>query len=171
MNYQRQYDALIFRARNRQKPEGYVERHHVVPTALNGKNEPGNLVQLTAREHYLAHLILAKIHGGPMWRAFYLMSNRMSRKGSRLYEMARLEFSLSQTGDLHPMRRLPILAENHRKFMKGENNPARREEVRAKMRIVNRGENNPMFGKGGGFKGKKHTDETKAKITGRPKKV
>ena len=62
MNYSNHYGALIERARVRKTPDSYVERHHVVPKCLGGSDEPGNLVFLTAEEHFVAHQLLAKIH-------------------------------------------------------------------------------------------------------------
>ena len=64
MNHQKTYDRLIEKARARglTRKDCYVESHHVVPRAEGGGDEPGNLVNLTAREHYVAHLLLAKIY-------------------------------------------------------------------------------------------------------------
>ena len=62
MNYQKIYDNLISRAQMRCKPEGYVERHHIVPRCLGGGDEKSNMIVLTAPEHYLAHQLLVKIH-------------------------------------------------------------------------------------------------------------
>lgn len=61
MNYQRHYDLLIDRARNR-IIDGYSERHHVIPRCLGGNNKKENLVRLTPEEHYLAHQLLIKIY-------------------------------------------------------------------------------------------------------------
>ena len=61
MNYQRIYDQLIDRARNR-VPDGYVERHHVIPRCMGGSDEADNLVALYPEEHFLAHVLLVKIH-------------------------------------------------------------------------------------------------------------
>ena len=61
MNYQHHYNLLIERQKNRIL-EGYVERHHIVPRCLGGKDLPENLVDLTAREHYVQHQLLAKIY-------------------------------------------------------------------------------------------------------------
>lgn len=36
--------------------------HHIIPKCLNGTDESSNLTRLTAREHYIAHLLLVKIH-------------------------------------------------------------------------------------------------------------
>lgn len=61
MNYQKHYDALIDRARNREQT-GYTEKHHVVPRCLNGTDDDANLVRLTASEHFVAHQLLVKIY-------------------------------------------------------------------------------------------------------------
>ena len=41
---------------------GYTEKHHILPKCLGGTESQDNLVELTAREHYLAHWLLAKWH-------------------------------------------------------------------------------------------------------------
>lgn len=62
MNYHRHYDLLIARAQNRVKPVGYVERHHILPRCMGGGNAKTNIAVLTAREHFVAHLLLVKMH-------------------------------------------------------------------------------------------------------------
>ena len=63
MNYQKIYDQLI--AKRQQNPiskkNGYCERHHIIPKSLGGLDDDSNKVNLTAREHYIAHLLLVKI--------------------------------------------------------------------------------------------------------------
>lgn len=61
MNYQLTYDALIHRAKLR-AITGYTERHHIVPKCLGGDDHSGNLVNLTAKEHFVAHHLLFRIH-------------------------------------------------------------------------------------------------------------
>jgi hypothetical protein len=61
MNYQEHYDRLISRARNR-KLDCYSESHHIIPRCMNGTDDKDNLVRLTAREHFIAHLLLVKIY-------------------------------------------------------------------------------------------------------------
>lgn len=57
---------------------GYVEKHHILPSSIfpEYKKEAWNIVELSAREHYIAHYILMKAFGGSMSIAFNLMSNR-----------------------------------------------------------------------------------------------
>ena len=61
MDYKKHYDLLIDRGRNRNL-EGYKETHHVLPRCLGGTDDPDNLVDLTAEEHFLAHQLLVKIY-------------------------------------------------------------------------------------------------------------
>ena len=94
MNYQKVYDNLIAKCQARQFVDGYKERHHIIPKSLGGSNDSSNLVDMTAREHFVAHFLLAKLHGGNQW----LSINRMRGNddfyiNSRLYEVARREIA------------------------------------------------------------------------------
>lgn len=90
MNYHRIYSDFI-KDRRAKEPtlEGYVERHHILPRTLGGGDEPRNLISLTAEDHFFAHLLLAKMHGGKLWSpvAFMVGGHRKdyrpikSRKG------------------------------------------------------------------------------------------
>ena len=91
MNYSKHYNHLISRAKERTL-EGYKESHHIIPKCLGGTDDPANLVNLTAREHFLAHILLAKIYGGTLWHAVNLMG-RQKKYTNRLYERARIEHS------------------------------------------------------------------------------
>lgn len=85
MDYQKVYNQIIERGqleleyRKEKKEEGeYFEGHHIIPTCLGGKglssdwNHP-NIVPLTAREHFIVHWLLARLHGGVLWQAFWWM--------------------------------------------------------------------------------------------------
>lgn len=63
--YSRIYFLIIERAKLRTlSPEVYVERHHIIPKSLGGDNTKFNLVSLTAREHFICHLILPRMTTG-----------------------------------------------------------------------------------------------------------
>jgi hypothetical protein len=92
MNYQKIYDGLIAQCQARQSLAGYKERHHIIPKSLGGSNNTSNLVDLTAREHFIAHFLLAKLHGGNQWSSIKRMrGNDDFYINSRLYEVARRE--------------------------------------------------------------------------------
>lgn len=74
MNYERIYSEFIADRLTKQpvKPE-YFEKHHIVPRSLGGGNEQSNLIRLTPEDHFFAHLLLAKTHGGKMWAPIAFM--------------------------------------------------------------------------------------------------
>lgn len=64
MDYQKIYDNLINKRKTVLLDENvYGENHHIVPKCMGGSNDKENLVRLTAKEHYVAHHLLYKIHG------------------------------------------------------------------------------------------------------------
>lgn len=71
MNYQKIYYQLINRAKeeNRVKSKKiYYEAHHIIPRCLGGEGlttqwkTHNNIVLLTAKEHFIAHLLLCEIY-------------------------------------------------------------------------------------------------------------
>lgn len=91
MNYQLHYERLIEKARTRRVPNSYTELHHIIPVSIGGSDAFENLVLLTAREHFVAHLLLFKInpsHKGLAYAA-YRMSNRYLYRSSRIYDSLR----------------------------------------------------------------------------------
>ena len=95
MNYQKIYDGLISNCKLRDGVDGYNEVHHIIPKSMGGhKTDDANLVALTAREHFIAHFLLAKIYGGSQWHAIRRMrGNDGFYVNSRLYEVARREIA------------------------------------------------------------------------------
>ena len=97
MNYEQIYNQLIEK-RHTDKPDGYTERHHIIPRSLGGSDNSSNLVDLTAREHFIAHLLLAKFN--PCFQTINSIlimrcgnKERHNIQNSRMYEWARKEFS------------------------------------------------------------------------------
>lgn len=92
MNYTLIYKQIIDRAALR-TPTGYTEKHHIIPRCLGGNDDKNNLIRLTAREHYLVHLLLTRIHPGHLGliHAFWMMSNKQWNKNrsSRDYALAK----------------------------------------------------------------------------------
>lgn len=97
--YRRWYNDLIYKAQLREKLEGYTEIHHIIPRSFGGDNSKSNCVQLTAREHYIAHLLLAKATNNPkMIKALHRMvhsknssQHRDYKITNRIYEYLRIE--------------------------------------------------------------------------------
>jgi hypothetical protein len=126
MNYLKVYCNLIRKAENRVPPEGYTEKHHTFPKSIFGKNN--RVVVLTAREHYISHCLLMKAfikrYGvdsnktKKMIYALWCMSNKSKYSNSHIYESLRKQVV---------------------KLYTGENNPAKRPEIRQKISQANLG--------------------------------
>jgi hypothetical protein len=114
MNYQRIYDNLIL-YRQKNPATGYTEKHHILMRSMGGSDDPSNLVVLTGREHWIAHLLLYKIHKNKQTvHACHMMAMRCKSlnisyiKNSRMYERVREEHAnfisirnKKQIGDLN----------------------------------------------------------------------
>ena len=107
MNYGKIYLSLIEKARNQANKAGYTEVHHIVPKSFGGSNADENLVALTGKEHFLAHLLLAKIHGGGMWAAVAIMKKHC--RTGKLYDTARRELAVFLKGKARPPHVATIL--------------------------------------------------------------
>lgn len=88
MDYQKIYNQIIDRAKQR-KLEGYKEKHHIVPKCIGGSNKKENLVELTAREHFLCHWILTRIYpeSSKLAYAFWFMSHQKTQHQERTYKI------------------------------------------------------------------------------------
>jgi hypothetical protein len=94
MSYIGRYERLIQKARTQNLSSDY-EVHHILPKSLGGTDSKENLVKMTYRQHYVAHLILWKIHGGKMANAFFFMNQQLRYKkiGSKAYQKLREQAS------------------------------------------------------------------------------
>lgn len=172
MDYERIYREFIADRKAKSKPDGYTEQHHILPRSLGGGNGIDNLIRLTASDHFFAHLLLAKIHGGSMWYAVNAMADgplvgeraadrRFTLMRRCWYQQAKEQFSSVHssrmkgrfTGEDHPMFGKPCspvaLAKLKERLASGLN-PMHSEEVRRKV--------------GDAHRGKVYSAETRAKI-------
>ena len=133
--YSHTYYSIVERAKSREK-NGYTETHHILPRSMGGTDDQSNLVELTAREHYICHLLLPKMTDGEnrykMIYAYTIMSGRKIY-GSRKYAFYREEY-----------------AKINSELRSGSGN--------GMWGVDRSGEKNTFFGK-------KHSEETKRKIS------
>ena len=146
MDYQVIYNRIIERAKNRQII-GYNEKHHVIPKCLGGNDDKENLVELTAKEHFLCHMLLCEIYpkNDKLKYALFLMSIGKRKKkefsyniSGRTYERIKVEWQTKIRGKSKP-----------KGFMS--------EELKQKISQSNKGVSRN--------KGTKFTEETKQKIS------
>ncbi len=160
----------------------YYEKHHIVPRSLGGSNDPDNLILLTAREHFIAHLLLPKFligaHRKKMVRARWYLSNLSKYDNvinSRTFEKYRLEYSGIISGSNHHNYGKVLSEETKAKMSESRTGLKRSEETKAKMSKAakrrrysketkakmsesKQGKNHPLYGC-------KHSLETKAKMS------
>jgi hypothetical protein len=150
--YTRWYNQIIANAQNR-IAEGYTERHHIHPRSLGGADTADNLVNLTAREHFVCHWLLTKMTKGEdrykMINALRMM--RAEKEGqqryttaitSRVYETIKKEYAQLQSerfsGENNPMYgdkfyRSEEGKQRQKNAVTGDNNGAKKEEARQKI--------------------------------------
>lgn len=99
--YTKWYISIIDNAKSRVN-NGYVERHHIIPRSIGGTDNYENLVDLSAREHAICHILLTKMVIGnakeKMIHAAWLMINTQHdgykiKLTSKQYEKIRIEHS------------------------------------------------------------------------------
>lgn len=153
----------------------YHERHHIIPKCIGGTNDEENLIDLFAREHFIAHKLLAKEspNNSKLIHAWALMSrvnnhNEKHQITPEEYEEAKREYILliknKTFSEEHRMKigmanKGRIVSESARLAV-AKANASRiwTEESRQKLSNSISGENHPLFGT--------HlTEETKRKIS------
>ena len=133
--YTHWYCQIITRARTRHI-QGYVEHHHIIPRSLGGKDNQGNIVALTAREHFVCHLMLTRMttgqHRNKMISSVFYLTGRGKAdrhnviKRSRLYAKLRQELaqivSQQKKGCQQPPRS-ELAKQRYSQSKTGRNNP------------------------------------------------
>jgi hypothetical protein len=176
LNYKRIHDDIINRALTRKALDGYTEKHHVIPKAIGGCDTPENIVLLTAKEHFIIHLLLRRIFPNckSFIHALWAMCG-INKKGLRykpsanVYAEAKLAMSESMkerlkkdnvwTGRKHTSeskkkqsesaKKRKITPEKEEKRRSGisvNNKKPKSEEHRDNIRLSKLGPKNPMFG-------------------------
>jgi len=171
--YTNTYNQIITRAKSRLL-DSYTEKHHIIPHSMGGSNDMQNLVNLTAREHFICHWLLIKMVTGAN-RAKMLFAFNMMRMNStnhnnesryispimaRIYEKYRIEhaknISEMNTGRI-----------SHRKGLKLEGIELEKQRERTKNRrqltpleVASRSAKNSIA-----HTGRKNSDATKLKMS------
>lgn len=165
----------------------YHERHHVVPKCMGGTNDKDNLIDLYAKEHFIAHKLLAKENPDnySLVYAWSCMAFSKTKEQKRYeltpeeYEEAKKALSKAMTGKVMSDEAKAKLSKKTKERLQdktnhpmygthryGEDNPFygkhHTEESKKKMSESTvgsyAGENNPMYGK-------HHTEETRDKMS------
>ena len=138
--YTKWYFSLVQKRRIESPTEGYYERHHVIPRACGGGNSTDNIVKLTAKEHFIAHLLLTKAVGGrhafAMKKALSGMANWKNKRKLTSIQYGKVRAAVAETS-------------------RGRKMP---EDAKEAIRRSKLGENNSFYGKS-------HGDDTRKRIS------
>lgn len=89
------YYDIIKRSRSRIL-DGYIEKHHIIPKSMGGPNSKENIAILTAREHFVCHLLLVQMTENnnriKMLHAYMMMSGK-KLYNSKSYKVLREEYA------------------------------------------------------------------------------
>ena len=139
--------------------EEYHERHHILPKCMGGTNDESNMIDLFAREHFIAHKLLALENPDNnslvfAWSCMAFPSTNSQKRYELTpeeYEEARKALSKALTG-----RKLS--EETKEKLRQKKIGTTLSEELRRKMSESRKGEKSYWYGK--------HlTDEAKRKLS------
>jgi len=153
MNYSKIYQSIINKANNRCLLQNiYKERHHIIPSCLGGNNSKYNIVELEAREHFICHWLLSKMHSNHKINyAFWCMIHRKSKNQYRDYKI--------NSRSYEKIKKLIAVANKSRIIS---------QETRDKISKANKGMIISEWQKkqiSKAFKGKTRTEATKRKIS------
>lgn len=127
----------------------YHERHHILPKCLGGSNNEDNLIDLFAREHFIAHKLLATENpdNEKLVYAWWCMCN-IKNKNQERYEITAEEYeeckishkemlSKKMSGENNPMYGKHHSEEAKEKIREAAKNPS--EETRKKISESHKG--------------------------------
>jgi len=162
--YTKWYFNIVTNASKRLS-NGYVEKHHIIPKSLGGLVGKSNLVKLTAREHFICHMLLVKMTDGKSKKKMHWALHKMMYStnqhqvryipNSRTFDRVRTDFCnmLRAPRIITELHRQNIIAANRKK--KGAK---RSEEIRKNMCISKKKRDERI---GGPNKGKKFSEEVR----------
>lgn len=158
MNYQKIYNDIITNAKNsnRIKHSGiYYEEHHIIPQCMNGNDNSDNLVLLTAREHFICHMLLCRIYpkNGKIGYAAFAMTQRTNNH-ERDYKISARQYDEIKSHMHHTDETKKKISEYNKKYY---SNPAVLKHLSDIRKGMNKGNQHN--------KGKKLSTETKQKMS------
>jgi hypothetical protein len=163
------YLAIIQRAKSR-NISGYSEKHHIIPKCMGGTNEENNVVKLTAREHFVCHLLLIRMTP-PEYRAKLVYAawqlgrpskNKIVKITNRTYAILKEQMSISYTG----RKRKPFDQKWKDNMKAGAVSRKKVTMTERRLQIIKESvaKREKLFGERNPFYGKTHSPETIEKI-------
>lgn len=145
MDYKRIYEQLIEKAKTHiNKREQYIEKHHIIPKSMGGSDDLNNIVELTAREHFIAHWLLYRIYPNEssIIYAFWMMTNRFKNFSSIAYEESKIAHSYNHKGFQHSDKTRKLISKKRK--LQGNNWNGKTHTVESKSKMSESAKNKNM---------------------------
>ena len=138
--------------------EEYHERHHIIPKCLGGTNDKDNLIDLYAKEHFIAHKLLAleNPNNSKLIWAWWGMTNLKDKSQQERYNVTPEEYEEARKEFTKTMS-LNFSGKNNWNYGRKMSEEAKRKMSEAKKGKY-LGPDNPHYGK-------KHSAEARQKIS------
>lgn len=162
--YYKWYESIMLSRINNPPSNCYTEKHHIIPKSIDKTSK--NIVVLTAREHFVAHMLLPRFIINPIYQkkmifALWGICNQNSKTQNRsavnshTYERLKKCFSDSISGNNHWMKD-PIRRSKMSKLMTGRKYTEDRKRKMSKLMMGRKLLWGDKIGKAN--KGKKRTE-------------
>lgn len=130
----------------------YHERHHIVPKCLGGSNDEDNLIDLFAKEHFIAHKLLATEYPDNKsltfaWTCMAFPNNKVQKR----YEVTPEEYEEAKKAISRAMSGRTMSEETKKKLSDSKKGKSLSDETKEKLSKT--------------FKGRLITDEHRKKIS------
>ena len=162
--YTKWYFNIIKKRQTSTIQNEYVEKHHIVPKSLGGSNKKDNIVALTAREHYICHLLLTKMFSNESKRNMHYAFLSMHRKkdGMERYKPNSYVYSIIRKN----ISRVPSDETRLRMSISGKKREPASEQTRKKLSESTKASYTPELRakRSSQFKNRIVTDETRKKM-------
>ncbi len=104
----------------------YTEKHHIIPKSLGGSNDSSNIVSLTAKQHFICHMLLTKMVLGKqkqkMVHAWWAMST-LKKDCQHRYRLNSIQYKLVRESYIKQfIKNNPMKDKKQKLRMKEKNN-------------------------------------------------
>ena len=181
--YTKWYFQIIEKARQTTY-SGYTETHHIIPKSLGGSNSFDNLIKLSAREHFVCHLLLTKmVAADKKAKMFYSLSmmktaNQYHRRdfkiNSKIFETIKINLSKAMkekwTDELRAKKSKEMTGKNNHFYGKTHSKDTI-EKLKNKhvsentKKLISLNQKERFKNQPGTFLGKTHSIETREKMS------
>lgn len=168
--YTKCYNSIICRATTRMLDNAtYFEKHHIIPRCLGGTNDKSNIVRLTAKEHFICHLLLIRmvenrVAKSKLSYAVWQFTKRYATSAAK-YENLRIQLSNNTKGIPKSEEHKTALRKPKSNTSKMKGGPGgvkgRKIKGQALTNIRNAVKLQDRSGENNSFYGKHHSEETK----------